>query len=269
MRKYSLAEIRQRTAEPLDAWWTVLLADPIAVRIVRLAAPRGWLPPYRLTGLAGLLGVAAAGCFAGQSRGWLIGGALLFHLAFVADCAARTTARLTGTGSPFGVWCAFLAARLRVILCAVALMGRQYPRTGQARYLWLVALVVGLDLLRYLNAGQVARLRGRLPAGDTGRGGAVRLRVKSWLRARRVRSHLVSGVEFEMAVFVAGPVTGWITGTALLAGALLAAFELRLIWHLRQSARPAARATGRAVVLSHLASGRYGAATAPGSNALG
>ena len=233
MRDYSLAEIRRRTAEPLDAWWTVLLTEPVAVRIVRLAAPRGWLTPYRLTGLAALLGVAAAGCFAGQTRLWLAAGAMLFHFAFVADCAARTTARLTGTGSPFGVWAAFLAGRLRVILCAAALMGGQYVRSGQARYLWLVAFVVGLDLLRYLNAGQVARIRAVRPAVADGR-------VKAWLRARRIRAHLVSGVEFEAAVLVLGPLTGWITSVALLAGALLTAFELRLIRHLWRSARPVA-----------------------------
>src|SRR3954468_14943381 len=143
---HSLAEVRARTYKSLDAWWTVLLVDPYAGHLVRFAAARRWITPNRLTALATVFGLAAADCFAGAGRPWLIAGAVLFHLGFVADCVDGKLARLRGTGSLFGAWFGFMADRLRVVLCAAALMGGQYARTGQVRYLWLAVLVVAVDL---------------------------------------------------------------------------------------------------------------------------
>ena len=291
MQRATLAEIRDRTCKTRDAWWTVLLVDPLALRLVRLAAPYRWITPNRLTGLATVLGLAAAGCFAGQSRGWLIAGALLFHLAFVIDCMDGKIARLNGTGSLFGAWFDFMFDRLRVIFCAVALMGGQYARTGNPMFLWLAVAVISLDVLRYLNSSQMSKTRramslelrregdaavipslpeGGMPAamrpaavssGAVSSGGvlsgavrsdalpptaalptvvlpaampdaihAIRARGRAFLHRRRIRTHLVSGIEFEMAVFIIGPLTGWLAGTAVVAGGLLVAFELRLVY---------------------------------------
>ena len=238
---HTLAEIRARTYKSLDAWWTVLLVDPLAGRLVCRIAGHRWATPNRLTALATVLSLAAAACFAGQGRGWLIAGALLFHLGFVADCMDGKIARLTGTGSLFGAWFDFMSDRLRAVLCAAALMGGQYARTGQARYLWLAALVIALDLLRYLNAGQMARIRAAMRATAPDDAGPAMVsarvsgpgRLKAALRRRRIRVHLVSGIEFQMFVFIVGPLTGWIVGSTLVAGALLVAFEahlVRLLW---------------------------------------
>ena len=239
MQSYSLAEIRQRTFKHLDSWWTVLLVDPYASRLVRLVAPYRWVTPNRLTLLSAVFGAGAAACFADGGRGPLIGGALLFHLAFVADCVDGKVARLHGTGSMLGAWFGFMLARLRAVGCAAALMGGQYARTGQARYLWLAALVAALELMRYVNAGQMAQIRAVL---------RDRHRVFEGLRRRRIRMHVVSGIEFEMAVFVVGPLTGWVAGSTLVAGALLVAFEVHLVAALGRSIARAARPQPRALV---------------------
>jgi phosphatidylglycerophosphate synthase len=242
-KRCTLAEIRERTYKQVDAWWTVLLVDPLAARLVWLVAPYRWITPNLLTGVATLLGLAAAACFAGQDRGWLVAGALLFHLGFVVDCTDGKIARLNGTGSLFGAWFDFMFDRLRAIICAAALMGGQYLRTGQAGYLWLAAVVISLDLLRYVNSAQMTKIRtairearasadGPEPAGD----GRDR-RLGDGLRGRRIRTHLVSGIEFEMAVFVVGPLTGLVAAVAIVAGALLVAFELRLIYFLWRTTR--------------------------------
>jgi phosphatidylglycerophosphate synthase len=236
MHRYPLAEIRERTCKSVDAWWTVLLVDPLAVPLVRLVAPYRWITPNRLTALATVFGLAAAACFAGQGREWLIAGALLFHLGFVVDCMDGKIARLNGTGTLFGAWFDFMFDRLRAIICAAALMGGQYARTGEVVYLWLAVFVVALDLFRYLNAGQMARIRatmqeerGTAPAWEAPAQRTPRGRLKDGLRRRRIRVHLVSGIEFEMFVFIVAPLTGWIVGTVVLTGALLVVFELRLI----------------------------------------
>jgi hypothetical protein len=72
--------------------------------------------------------------------------------------------------------------------------------------------------------------RGRFPAFVAVRDALVR---------RRIRAHVVSGIEFQMAVFIVGPLTGWIIGTTLVAGGLLAAFEMLLIYKLWITARDA------------------------------
>ncbi|MET0423830.1 MAG: CDP-alcohol phosphatidyltransferase family protein [Actinoplanes sp.] len=231
MHRYPLAEVQRRTYRSLDSWWTVLLVDPHASRLVRLVAPYRWVTPNRLTMLAGLIGVGAAACFVQGGRWWLAGGALLFHLAFVVDCMDGKLARLNGAGTLLGAWFDFMGDRLRVILCAAALMGGQYRRTGEARYLWLVALVIALDLLRYLNAGQMGRIRAAIrqqhPAVPNGAG--VAAAIHAAMRAKRIRLQVVSGVEFEMAVFIVAPLSGYLAGVTLAAGALLTLVEVRLI----------------------------------------
>ena len=42
--------------------------------------------------------------------------------------------------------------RLRVIACAITLMGGQYERSDDPSCLWAATAIIGLDLLRYLNS---------------------------------------------------------------------------------------------------------------------
>jgi len=260
VRRSSLQEIREQTFKARDAWWTVLLVDPLAARLVRLVAPYRRITPNLLTGLAALLGVGSAACFLAQDRWWLVAGAAVFHLSFIVDCMDGKIARLNGTGSTFGAWFDFMFDRLRVFMCALALFGGQYARTGNVAFLWTLSLVTFLDLFRYLNSQQMTKSRqamqealGAAPAAASpppvpAPPSGPRARLRSALLRRRIRTHLVSGIEFEMAVFIIGPLTGWIIATSLAAGALLLAFELLLIFRLWQTARafPAALAKAKA-----------------------
>ena len=263
MQRVDLAEIRERTYKKRDAWWTVLLVDPIASRLVRLVAPYRWITPNLLTAVATLLGIGAAVSFARADHRWLIAGAVLFHLSFVVDCMDGKIARLNGTGSMFGAWFDFMFDRLRVILCAFALFGGQYARTGQQIYLWLAVAVVSCDLFRYLNSSQMSKIKSAMrrqlaeargvayvpaepedvsgeAADDAGSGApmpddprqATYIRVRNWLLRRRIRMHLVSGIEFEMFVFIIGPLTGWVIAVSIVSGVLLLAMEAALVFKL-------------------------------------
>jgi phosphatidylglycerophosphate synthase len=263
VRRIELSEIRERTYKKRDAWWTVLLVDPLASRLVRLVAPYRWITPNLLTAFATVLGIGAAICFTLQDHGWLIAGAVLFHLSFVVDCMDGKIARLNGTGSMFGAWFDFMFDRLRVILCAFALFGGQYARTGQQIYLWLAVGVVAADLFRYLNSAQMtnikAAMRIRLAevrgepiqppnpddvSGETDDADApaspmpddpqqaTYIRIRNWLLRRRIRMHLVSGIEFEMFVFIIGPLTGWVIGVSIVSGLLLLGMEAALVFKL-------------------------------------
>src|SRR3954468_368809 len=96
-QRVALAEIRSRTYKARDAWWTVALVDPLASRLVRLLAPWRPVTPHPLTPAAFGVGVGAAACFWQQAYGWLVAGAVLFHLSFVIDCMDGKIARLNGT----------------------------------------------------------------------------------------------------------------------------------------------------------------------------
>ncbi len=70
---------------------------------------------------------------------------------------------------------------------------------------------------------------------------------RTWLRARRIRTHLVSGIEFQMAVFIVGPLLGLISpimiGVVTVCAAVpLLAFEAAIMYKLWLSSRDFTRA---------------------------
>ncbi|MFC7302911.1 CDP-alcohol phosphatidyltransferase family protein [Streptomyces monticola] len=323
-----LAEVRRITQKKRDAWWTVLLVDPIATPLVRQTAMRTGVTPNQITWGAFLLGLGSAACFALGDWHWLIAGAVVYHLSFILDCMDGKVARLTGTGSVFGAWLDFVFDRIRVMVCAVALMAGQYHRTGETLYIWLALAVVGLDTLRYINSLEIFKIRHSMrkqikarvrearraqneaelafmedllrdnPEADieqdlqaargglagAGADGAVvqgavaegavaegpgadgvgaqagaagvllkaqvidlhqefrhrfpwYLRCRSFLLGKRIRTHLVSGIEFQMGVFIIGPLFDVVVPATIVAGVLLLVFELAIIYKLLLSTR--------------------------------
>ncbi|MEV6342274.1 CDP-alcohol phosphatidyltransferase family protein [Actinoplanes sp. NPDC051851] len=266
--KVTLQEIRERTYKPVDAWWTVLLVDPLASRLVRLVAPYRWITPNILTLIATVFGVGAMVSFAQGDRLWLIVGGLLFHVSFVVDCMDGKIARLNGTGTVFGQWLDFVLDRVRVFFCALTLFGGQYLYTHDVAWLWLMSVAVFLDLFRYLNGSQVHKVRrgmreqldalrgevhpesaeqmaepgDELPEAGDGPATAapqrsLKRRVGGYLRRNRIRTHLFSGIEYEMFVYILGPVTGLIFPVTILSGAGLLLFEFFLIFKFLQACR--------------------------------
>ncbi|MEV4642598.1 CDP-alcohol phosphatidyltransferase family protein [Actinoplanes sp. NPDC049548] len=297
-RRFTLDEIRTRTYKDRDAWWTVWLVDPLASRLVWLVAPLKWVTPNLLTMGAFLLGVLSAVCFAQGDYKWLVAGAIGFHFSFVLDCMDGKIARLKGTGSVFGSWLDYVFDRLRVVTCAVALMGGQYAQTHNVHYLWMAGVVIFLDGFRYLNALQMGKvkndMRRRLEAAQgegaappmfveetdsehpvgaaavtgpaTDGTGAQRpvvdvygdfrtkfstfVRIRNMLVRQRIRAHLFSGIEFQMFVFIIGPLTAQIIPVTIGSGILLVAFELLLIYKLWTATRSYTRQMAKMGVTS-------------------
>ncbi|WP_165986439.1 CDP-alcohol phosphatidyltransferase family protein [Streptomyces sp. YIM 98790] len=328
-----LRDVKDITQKKRDAWWTVLLVDPVATPLVRWTAIWTRVTPNQITWFALFLGLGAAACFTRGTWGWLLAGALLYHLSFVLDCMDGKLARLTGTGSIFGGWLDYVFDRVRVLCCAVALMGGQYQRTGDPVFLWLAVAVVFLDMIRYVDALQIFKMRydmrrslkariqraradgnavelafmedllqknpeadiesdraererhrtGPVPAapaavtvpaqrtgeGDRAEaavpvGGAAApdpereaedaarvvdlqrefrsrfpwyLNVRTLLLRHRIRPHLISGIEFQMGVFIVGPALNAVVPVTIASGALLLLFELAIIYKLQLSTR--------------------------------
>ncbi|MCO6011577.1 CDP-alcohol phosphatidyltransferase family protein [Actinoallomurus purpureus] len=284
--KFTLEEVKSQTFKARDAWWTVFLVDPLAGRLVVGTANRTSITPNQITWGALFLGLGSAGCFLMPDWKWLVLGALLYHLSFVLDCMDGKIARLKGTGTVLGGWLDYVFDRIRVLTCTLALMWGQYHATGRELYLILGVAVVFLDMLRYVDALQVAKVRrqmrgeltkaieesvsDRTPvfAEDLLREDpdldpdeirtrtaevidlqeefrsrfAWYIRVRDWLRDHRVRTHLVSGIEFQMAVFIIGPLVNQIAPVTIGAAALLLVFEFAIMYKLWLSSRDFTRA---------------------------
>ncbi|MET8011668.1 CDP-alcohol phosphatidyltransferase family protein [Streptomyces sp. NPDC005271] len=335
-----LAEVRRITEKKRDAWWTVMLVDPVATPLVRWTAKYTRLTPNQLTWGAFLVGLGSAACFAQGDWTWLLLGAVLYHVSFIFDCMDGKLARLTDTGSVFGAWLDFVFDRIRVLVCAVALMGGQYARTDNVLYLWLALAVASLDALRYIDSLEIFKIRhgmrkqikarmraarkaenqvelafmedllrdnpeadleqdpntvaaldgtpapdatlamdtasalgtapalepasaldtasaaDAVPALESDRPAAVRrrpavvdlhqefrrrfpwwVRCRNFLLRHRIRAHLISGVEFQMGVFIIGPAVDAVVATTVVSGVLLLVFELAIIYKLLLSTR--------------------------------
>ncbi|MGY0057561.1 CDP-alcohol phosphatidyltransferase family protein [Streptomyces sp. LZ34] len=311
-----LAEVRRITEKKRDAWWTVMLVDPVATPLVRWTAMHTRVTPNQLTWGAFLVGLGSAACFAQGDWRWLLLGALLYHVSFIFDCMDGKLARLTGTGSVFGAWLDFVFDRIRVLVCAAALMGGQYERTGEVLYVWLALAVTSLDALRYINSLETFKIRhgmreqikarmdaareahneaelafmedllrenpeadvehDRAVAAEAARGTTTETttatataeatavatapdasdrptvvdlqqefrrrfpwwtRCRSFLQRHRVRAHLISGIEFQMGVFIIGPLLDAVVAGTVVSGVLLLVFELALIYKLLLSTR--------------------------------
>jgi phosphatidylglycerophosphate synthase len=262
----SIAGVRAVAYKPRDSWWTVFLVDPYASRLVRWVAGHRWVTPNRLTLLGTALGVGSAACFALADRWWLLAGAALFHLSFVVDCMDGKLARLQGSGSVFGGWLDFILDQFRVVACGVALMGGQYLATDRPVYLALAFGVVVLDLFHYLDLLQISKVKDEMRRGleavqeaqttQTPQAGQAApadgqsvmyelspefdsrfrryARIREFLLRYRIRPKLISGIEFQMAVFIVAPLTGpaALIPVTLVAGGLLMAVELAVIYKL-------------------------------------
>lgn len=246
---YTTMDVRA-TYKERDAWWTVALVDPLAGRLVLWIANRTSVTPTQLTSISGLFGLSAAGAFLQGSRLSLIIGAALFYLSFLADCMDGKLARLKDAGSLFGAWFDYISDRFKVAACALGLMTGQFLLTDRSIYLFLAFLVLFAEMFRQLHAAHIRQMHGLTPTrsgvavqngagGLLGREGQGRLysRMRSAALARRIRAHAWSGIEFEMFVFIIGPLTGAVLEVTVAATAMLTAFEIGIIMKLYRSTR--------------------------------
>ncbi|MER6981714.1 CDP-alcohol phosphatidyltransferase family protein [Streptomyces carpinensis] len=159
MAKLSLRAVQKLTCKKRDAWWTVFLVDPVATRILIVVARFRFITPNRVTWAALFIGLGSAGFFLKGDQQSLLIGAVLYHLSFILDCIDGKLARLKGNGTVFGGWLDYVFDRIRVLFCALALMGGQFLRTEDERYLLAALGVVFLDMLRYVDALQIYKMR--------------------------------------------------------------------------------------------------------------
>jgi CDP-alcohol phosphatidyltransferase len=102
------------TVKRSDAWWTVLVVDPIAAPLVRLLARVRPVTPNRVTIASVAVSMLSAAAWV---RGHSVAAALLFQGAFLLDCIDGKLAHLRGDVSRYGAWMDSVADAVRMTAC--------------------------------------------------------------------------------------------------------------------------------------------------------
>lgn len=195
----------------LDAWWTVLLVDPLAVRLVRAVERFAAVTPTRLTVLAHLMGLVSAVAF---MAGWLVLAAVVFEVRFVIDCADGKLARRRGTSSAAGAYLDYVGDYLVVGANLVAL---SLHLTWGDHVPLLIGVALPAAFLAHIAAGQ-GWMAEAVTAGVVGRKPVPRLpsRYVTWMEQRRLRP-LPSRIDAEHALLFVGPLLAAAGAPAVLA----------------------------------------------------
>jgi phosphatidylglycerophosphate synthase len=187
----------QRAAlKPIDAWWTVVVVDPIAVRLLPTIAARTRITPLSLTLLSAVFGVASAVSFA---TGAFIPGAVLFEMKFLLDCLDGKLARMRAMTSVLG---AFIDAAEDVIITTAIFVALASQVRGGGVLPTLVASAVLLEAWARQYRLAIASKKGARSIGTTGRMGRLRASL-----ARRRLAPLPSTVEAEAFALFLLPLT--------------------------------------------------------------
>jgi phosphatidylglycerophosphate synthase len=249
--KYSMKEIRD-SYKHKDAWWTVYLVDPFASRLMLPIANYTRITPNQLTLSAFVVGLIAAFQFYQGTYFSLVAGAVLYHISFTLDCMDGKLSRLKGTGSIFGAWMDYILDRTRVAICAFSLMLGQYHQSGNIVYFYLAALICFLDSTRYMNSLLVYKslneMRKKIDQkldqkmepssttveflGEVNARFPSYLKIKTFFLRRRVRLHLMSGIEYQMFIFIIAPIIGLVQEGVIFSSIIMILFESAVIYKL-------------------------------------
>ncbi|WP_460447799.1 CDP-alcohol phosphatidyltransferase family protein, partial [Angustibacter aerolatus] len=131
----------RRASRSDDGFLSTFLVRPPSRWLTRPALALG-LPAAAVTGVALLLGLAAAAAYAGGGTGWRVLGSVLLLASLVVDCVDGQVARLTRTTSARGAWLDVGADRVKEYAVYAGLAAGAHDRTGWVLALAAMALLV-------------------------------------------------------------------------------------------------------------------------------
>lgn len=203
------AEFRRRALRRRDAWWVVLVIDPLALPVLAVLARIRWVTPMRITAAGALIG---AGSVAAFFSGHLVLGALLFELRYFLDCLDGKLARVRGVTSARGAFLDF-GSDVLLISAAMAALGWRlafHPTGSDHVPIGLsAACTFACLVLFWLILYDVEHRASGTTAAPESRSGAG-----AWLRARRMY-RLPRTMEVETLLLFIAPLTGNITVIAV------------------------------------------------------
>jgi phosphatidylglycerophosphate synthase len=212
-----------RARKDPDAWWTVLVIDPLAMRLLPLLVPWRAVTPNGLS-LGSLAFAAVAGAAFLDGRFWL--GALLFELHFLLDCLDGKLARLRGIQSPRGGFLDLACDLFGTAWCfgALGVVALEHTRVPTLALLPAALYVVYTwSTLHRAQGGTLGLKRAR--SGVTG-----------WLASHRM-GPLPYGVEVEALTLFLLPLTGHLTTIRTGLGVAAAFFLVAALRNVRATFR--------------------------------
>lgn len=192
-------ELRRRALKTPDAWWAVLVIDPLALPVLSVLVRISWVTPLRLTLLGALFGAASVASFL---SGHLVLGAILFELRFFFDCLDGKLARIQGLTSPRG---AFLDLTMDVLLISGAMGALGWHlghTTGQIPFELSAACTFACLTLFWLILYDIDH-----PPAHRSAAASSESAVCRWLRRRRLK-RLPGTVEVETGLLFLAPLSG-------------------------------------------------------------
>ena len=165
-RSRSYAEIVAST-NPVSNW-SKFAVHPFADRVLWVLVNFLPIHPNVLTVVHGLIGFAAALCFARGDRAGLAAGGALFYISFALDAIDGALARMIGKTSALGAWLDTITDFARSVAVAAGLSIGTYRFTGDIRALYLGLGVTAVSGLYYYLAEVTHRHAGARPAAMAG-----------------------------------------------------------------------------------------------------
>ena len=218
-------------AKKRDYWWTVLFTDPVALPVVRYFVRYRRPSPDQVSIVSIALGAAVGPVFALGTRWALVVGAVLFQLAFIADCVDGKLARARGTTSAKGETYDRIGDATRRASATVGLivyLFRADDATDRA-FWWGIAYAAAAYYFVELSGGSEVRRESwfekRPDNVDEPRGVSAAL-------ARRRLLPTPGMPDVQAAAFVLGPLTGLVIPGLVAGLAMLAAGIAINLWRL-------------------------------------
>ena len=204
-------------AKKRDYWWTVIAVDLIAVPLAQRFADRRLMTADQATMVSVLLAAPIGFAYATGTRAGLIGGAVLFYLAFLFDCVDGKVARALGTASSRGEMLDELADAIRRVSASLGLAVYLW-RFDTGGWFWLAIAYV---VIAFFFAAISGETRGEPQTAIGGR----------WSQAlARRRLHPTPGTPDIGAIsFIFGPITGLVVPSLAVGVAMLSVGTLLVL----------------------------------------
>lgn len=213
-----MAEVN-KTLKPFDAWSTVLLFDPLAVRLVHVLANFTSVSP-NLVSVVSILSYVGAAVLFWLGPGWAwIAGAILAALGFLLDCVDGKLARLKRQTSRLGFWLDHGVCLVPLYAGRIGLAVRAYETGADVLVLWVAAAFIVVGAYTMIHKELVGPLLQRhtpVPLDNSAQA------VVSQRLMRKRLPIIPSHVDAGQIIMVAGPLSGrilecFIAGLALMA----------------------------------------------------
>lgn len=226
-KKYTLEDIR-KVLKPADAWWTVLVIDPIAIRLLWIVSNFTKLTPNQITAISFIFGLLSALSFLQGTWIYLILGAFLFQICFLIDCIDGKLARLKGLKSGFGAYLDAMLDRCRVFIVVLCLVYGQYILTKDISYFLLgfgyffanVMYVMNMEILHRTNPSTYGNslMEKSLKLG--------KLEIKPHLHSKRLLTLPFSDIETDALIFFIAPLLHFVLPISIKLGLLIGSIIL-------------------------------------------